>query len=191
MSQRQDFVTRALSLLVDVDTAPDPYLIGDVVDVVAVNGGIWPLGEPLQTIRSLVESVTKAKDERQVAWRHAVVVLQALLLEFSDRIEKGEGVFNKTSDSLMRTMLAAMKDDLNRLRQNRPTSLAYRIALMLASNYSAIPSRKNRASFIHLLRSLVKYSSGYKHPFLEDLVLIYKNMDLGKLERIWEEGTLT
>lgn len=169
---------------------PDRDLISDIVMAVGLNDGHWPKREPVWTFRALVERVVNAESESEATWRWAVIVLQAMLLEFADKIESGIRLFNKDADSLVGTILAALRKDRARIRQQLPNTMTYRLALMLAANYSAIPSRKQRADFINLLRRLVNSPSDYNHPFLEDLVLIYEKMDLRNLDRLWENTSV-
>lgn len=187
--QRDRFIAEAMEVLRSSDQQPDRDLISDIVTAVSLNDGHWPKREPVRTIRALVERVINAESEPEPTWRWAVTVLQAMLLEFADRIENGNPLFNKDADSLVAAMLAALRKDLVRIRQQLPNTLAYRLALMMAANYSAIPSRKQRAEFISVLRRLIKLPSDYNHPFLEDLVLIYEKMDLGSLDRLWENAS--
>jgi hypothetical protein len=62
------------------------------------------------------------------------------------------------------------------------------IAYVLAANYSLIKSRKLRRQLIGKLKSLTGRNPAYKNDFfLEDLLLIHKQMRLGSLEELKEQ----
>lgn len=184
--EREKFIADALMLLrLDYAHAEGRDLISDLVKAVSLNGR-WPEGEPDQTIRDLIECATRLEGGAESTQRRCVTILQAFLLEFADRIERGDAQFSCAADLLVGAIIEAIEKDVEHLKRNLPSDTAYRLALMLAPNFSAIPSRKQRSKYIKLLRQLVRSESSYNHPFLEDLVLIYEKMDLEHLGALME-----
>jgi hypothetical protein len=61
------------------------------------------------------------------------------------------------------------------------------IAYVLAANYSLIKSRNLRQQLIEMLKLLISENAAYKNDFfIEDLLLIHRQMRLDKLERLKE-----
>lgn len=187
--QRERFIEGTLGLWRTASSPIDRDLISDLVEAVSLNDGRWPRHEPDRTIRGLVECVTNAEGVTESEQRRCVTTLQALLLEFADRVESGNTIFSSAADLLVGAILDALKNDVDNLRKNLLTTKAYPLALMLAPNFSAIPSRRQRSAYIKLLRKLVRSESKYNHPFLEDLVLIYDKMDLKHLDYLLEKSS--
>lgn len=189
-AQRENFIADALELLRNVHSQPERDLISDIVTAVGLNGR-WLQGEPTHTFQALVESVINTEDRAESNWRRTVTILQAMLLEFADRIEAGNKQFSKDADALVKTILDSITKDVENEVQSLPTSLAFRLALMLAANFSVIHSNQQRADFIDLLVQLVDKPCDYNHPFLIDLVFIYDQMDLRNLDNLWDRASVS
>lgn len=180
----------ALDVLTKAQARFDPDLVHDVVEAVLRNDGHWPPHEPRRTFVRLVDSVSNVSDSDEELWRWYLAVLQAFLLELADQIYEGHTIFSHDVHLLVEGILSTLKGDLKYTRR-KSTSASYRLALMLAANFSAIPSRKDRAAFVNLLQRLVKCRSGYDHPFLADLVLIYHKMNLKHLDKVLAKSEAT
>jgi hypothetical protein len=87
-------------------------------------------------------------------------------------------------DAVVERMLLRFVRERQRLSRKEPAQ-DYRLAMLIAACFGAIQSADLRSQLIYALEDLIMLDpETYGDPFIEDLVVIYRNMNLRAIEAI-------
>jgi len=174
-----------------------PYLEELVLLVIAVvessrraGGSRWPEGQPAQVFDALIERalVDGERPTIPAASDLAVEALHVFLVELG-RAADHEPPFLVDQRLLVDKAIDKMSEDLPFLGGVLPflggpgSGRAVRLAEMLARDYSFTRGAKQREKSISKLEKLVrKVPEHYADPFIQDLLVVYRRMNLGAIE---------
>jgi hypothetical protein len=149
----------------------------------------WPAAEAGPFLEDLVRKMIDADPVDRAARRHLERLLRALVHVFAEQSEAalqpadGE-IFRQAQEQLIEILLRYLKEELSPVDRSA-VGRCSRIALLLAADYNAIVSRRQRQDLIRVLNYLsTTFPSVYADPFIVDLILIHRSMGLDRLEQV-------
>jgi hypothetical protein len=158
----------------------------DLVALVHRQG--WPDEGVETSLEKLVLIMLDADPLNTNARRHIERVLRALVYVFGEQSDANLGpadgrIFRQAQEQLIEILLGHLREELS-LVDPSVLGRAFRIALLLAADYNAIVSRRQREDLIRVLNFLSRnFPRVYADPFIVDLILIHRNMGLERLEQ--------
>jgi hypothetical protein len=148
-------------------------------------GAGWPEGQPERIFDELIERASVDSGQRPIPELAdlAVEVLHVFLAELG-RVADGAPAFLADQHLLVNRVLGKIREDLPWFRWfGRGRGRAVRLAEMLAQDYSLTRGAEQRSKSITQLRKLVQeVPEHYADPFIQDLLVIYRKMNLDSIE---------
>jgi hypothetical protein len=149
----------------------------------------WPAAEVGTFLEDLVREMIDADAVDSAARRHIERTLRALVHVFAQqsdatRLPADGKVFRQAQEQLIEVLLRRLNDELSSVDRSA-VGRCSRIALLLAADYNAIASRRQRQELIRVLNYLsTTFPIVYADPFIVDLILIHRSMGLDQLEQV-------
>jgi hypothetical protein len=174
----------------DFPNAPEPKLVEDIV-VLTKGRECWPEGQPKKAFAELADLViaTGPSGVPEQAREGSEYIVQLFLLALADSARAGAPQSGEAQAILIDVLLDRLSEDLKPLGDNVGVAAtrAFRLAILLSANFTAILSREQRKRLFKLLEDLRQGGPvEYSDPFLHDFCIIYRNMDLERLEGLYD-----
>jgi len=157
----------------------------DLVELMHRQG--WPAAEVGTFLEDLVRKMIDADPVDRAARRHFERLLRALIHVFGEQSETAPAdgeLFRQAQEQLIEILLRYLNEELSPVDRSA-VGRCSRIALLLAADYNAIASRRQRQELIRVLNYLsTNFPRVYADPFIVDLILIHRSMGLDRLEQL-------
>jgi hypothetical protein len=158
--------------------------------VALIRGEGWPAAQTEVILEDLVHELIEAAQTDRAVRRRLEQIVRALIHKFgeeeeSDAVDRAPGgkTFRQAQEQLIDVLLRCLEEERSPVDRSR-RGRCFRIALLLAADYNAIVSLRQRQELIRLLRELsTSFPEVYADPFIADLLFIHKAMGLGELEQ--------
>ncbi|MCG8406563.1 MAG: hypothetical protein MI923_15320 [Phycisphaerales bacterium] len=178
------FIQRALHELSDAEREPEQELIKDIVSFVK-RLNRWPGRAFNDCLSRLIRICVTPHQEQKSRWAERTLELLLLALNPAyvkyPTLTKTKGaILSNQQRRLVQSVMKAVWRDKEYLTFGEPPQ-AVNLAVMLASNFTAIFYEHQRTELIDMLEGFVElFPQHYTHPFIADLLLVYRRMGLDK-----------